>query len=75
MPILVLVKCFWKAALEEKLFPLKDSAVYGCLSGWVGGRGGVWGWEGDALYSTEPDYQTFFFFTIAHVGLQNGCFS
>ena len=39
LPISVLVKCFWKAALEEKLFPLKDSDSSVCVSEGRGGGG------------------------------------
>lgn len=35
----VLVKCFWKAALEEKLFPLKDSDGSVCVCVSEGMRG------------------------------------
>lgn len=59
MPISVLVKCFWKAALEEKLFPLKDSdsSVYVCVCVSEAMGGGGWGER-----SAFNDYQAFFFY-------------
>ena len=80
LPISVLVKCFWKAAPQEKLFPVKDSDSSVCVCVCECANVCVCVCvcvcmcvcqEVIAQHSAGPDYQTFPFCHSAKCGIKS----